>query len=57
LKNEEDAVLMWKESVREMSCWMNAGIEKRAPAKAWDGTDAAKVKFTSSVFIFIFLEG
>jgi len=51
LKNEDDAVLMWNDSEREMSCWMNTRIEKRAPAEAQNGTDADKVKFASSDFL------
>jgi len=51
LKNEDDAVLMWNDSEREMSCWTNTGIVRRAPAEARDGMDANKVKFTSSNFL------
>jgi len=44
-------VLMWKDSEREMSCWMNTRIGKRALAEAQNGTDADKVKFASFDFL------
>jgi len=50
-EKENDAILMWKDSEREMSRRTNTGIVKRAPAEAWDGTDVNKVKFTSSNFL------
>ena len=42
---------MWKDSEKEMSHRTNTRIVKRAPAEAQDGTDANKVKFTSSNFL------
>jgi len=42
---------MWNDSEREMSHQMNTGIVKRALAKARDGMDANKVKFTLSNFL------